>query len=331
MPKKIIIFEDGTTNITELSAFSSNKNDIIIYAFADNDGYYYLDEEQKQSADQYLLTLKIGLLARKRLLNDFLLQSIRNDTLKEIKNAINDISIQKYLTKQTDSLFGNKSLSFEDIEKELDKYTIDVVMEMFEDVNNEADENPEYIDFELIENYRCYVRKRSNEKEYRLYTEGITDDDTYSQDDFEDYQSDISLLNEIQTEEIQYQESEHKKEHRFLKGVGKFAKNAGLWFLGNISNMSDEQIKDMQNSDLFGVLDTLKSHAEYYEDDINAYRARVLAWKNFGMDYNEFRIKSYEEKKKYLVSHGIDTNEKLGAFKKQIEYMIEEIINTGEY
>ena len=268
MPKKIIIFEDGTTNITELSAFSSNKNDIIIYAFADNDGYYYLDEKQKQSADQYLLTLKIGLLARKRLLNDFLLQSIRNDTLKEIKNAINDISIQKYLTKQTDSLFGNKSLSFEDIEKELDKYTIDVVMEMFEDVNNEADENPEYIDFELIENYRCYVRKRSGEKEYRLYTEGITEDDTYTQDDFDDYQADISLLNEIQNEEIEYEESNHEKEHKFLKGVGKFAKNTACWTIGTLLHMSDDEIKEMQNADFVGVVTGIMDGASNRNEEL---------------------------------------------------------------
>jgi len=332
MPKKITIFEDGTKKITELSAFSVDKNDIVEYAFADDNGYYYLDEEQMQSADQYLLIFKIGFLARKRLLNDFLLLSVRNEALKEIKNATNDISIQKYLTKQIESLFNNLSLSFEDIVRELDAYTIDVVMEMFEDVNNEADENPEYIDFELIGNYRNYVGKRSNEKEYRLYTEGITDDDTYSQDDFDDYQTDISLLNEMQNEEINYQESEHKKEHRFLKGVGKFAKKASYWFLGNISNMSDEQIKDMQNADnLYDVFDIMKSHAENYKDDINTYRARVIAWKNFGMDYNEFRMKSYEEKKKYLISHGIDTNKKRDALNKEIENMIEEIINTGEY
>lgn len=300
MPKKITIFEDGTKKITELSAFSVDKNDIVEYAFSDDNGYYYLDSAEKQSADQYLLILKIGFLARKRLLNDFLLLSVRNEALKEIKNATNDISIQKYLTKQIESSFNNLTISFEDIVRELDAYTIDVVMEMFEDVTDEAEENPEYIDFELIENYRRYVGKRSGEKEYRLYTEGIMEDDTYLQDNFDDYQADISLLNEMQNEEINYQESEHKKEHRFLKGIGKFAQKTVGLTIGTLLHMSDDEITEIQNADLVGMFTGIMEGASNRNEEL------TKRYEKKEKIYNEKSKALLEEKRKAFRKRGLD-------------------------
>ena len=64
-------------------------------------------------------------------------------------------------------------------------------------------------------------------------------------------------------------------------------------------------------------------NAPAYKDDIDVYRAKCLAWQKRGMDYKHFQSITSEQKKVYLRSFGIDTNEKYKQFSQEIEEEIQ--------
>lgn len=292
--KRTIISEDGSK--MEITDPSLTEN-ITVYTIQDESekrGFYLLNESDKVIADDFLIALKLAYISYDDTLNDTSKAEIYNETIEQVNELTEDANTRKYLKKRIDVLFQT-TITLDDIKKDLDNYSTDTVIIIIKEYIAETIDDKKEKNTEIKKWLVEYLAKRKAEEQPTEMLEN---------EKFEDERS-------------------FTEKHPLLTGFGRFIKNAGLTLIGEVLQMSDNEIEALKQSDAEGVIETLFYTAESYKDDIDVYRAKCLAWQKRGMDYKHFQSITSEQKKVYLRSFGIDTNEKYKQFSQEIEEEIQ--------
>lgn len=279
----------------ELSILQKSEVDLSLK----NDKIMETENDLECEPEMFLLSFKLAYLAEKNNLNDNSLIEIYEEIVNIIMSIYKDVSIREHLINEIDKVIQDETYSFDNIKVELEELSLQDVEDLLEGIKTE------------------YENKEGDNETVKLLSEYIDSRKGESQK-----QGNHCIEEDIVTE----QKQSFSEKHPIITGFGKFAKNAGLSFIGTCLNMSDKEIEKLKSDDIFGVLTDLKSGAESQvaimqsqHDRTEAKRERYKkaleeeykkGFSERGLDYDILKgNKKYYNKEYYLKSKNISNSD----------------------